>query len=315
MIWHKWWGVKQWAAYLEHMNLPVRASSKRALTELEAMRGELLAPKDLSLLMIDDALFALRLLKEANQRLPRHLARDITTPIGAVLTLGTALYSKLLQDAPEVDESNHGFFKCEARAALSARIAFTFGSYHHDLDPGELALAALLSNAGEIELWAFAPDLPQSVLDELKTGRARRSEQAQLQVCGFVFKDVTLELCERWHLPTLITQLIRGDGNLRAKLARLAGDMARHLVNGTSDPALPFDISEAAHLTGASLATVAHSLPLLNDEEKAVLQVAAEAYREANPGLPSSKNDLAHGGGQGSMQRISGGKPESPRFH
>lgn len=283
MGWHKWWGASQWAAYLEHMDLPVKAASKQALHDLEESRGELLAPKELAHLMLDDPMFALRLLKAANQRLPRRLGRDITTPLGAVLALGTAVYAEQLLEAPAVDPDNTGFADCESCAALAARIAYGFGSHHHDLDSGELALAALLSNAGEIELWAFAPELPQAALDQLKSGRAKRSEQAQVQACGFAFKDLTLLLCERWQLPPLIMQLIRGDESLRARLARLAVDTARHLGNGVGDPALPFDINETARLTGASLAVVANSLPGLADEAKAALLTAAEAYREANP--------------------------------
>lgn len=283
MSWHKWWGASQWAAYLEHMDLPVKAASKRALAELEASRGELLAPKELARLMLEDALFALRLLKEANQRLPRRLARDITTPLGAVLALGTTVYAGQLQHAPEADEDNAGFTACEARAALAARIAYLFGSYHHDLDPGELALAALLSNSGEIELWAFAPELAQAALDELKSGRAQRSEQAQQQACGFAFKELTLLMSEHWQLPRLIVQLIRGDESLRARLARLAVDMARHLDNGAADPALPHDVDLAARLTGASLAVVTASLPRLDEADKAALLAAAEAYQREHP--------------------------------
>jgi hypothetical protein len=289
MAWHKWWGAGQWAAYLEHMNLPVNAATKQALHELEENRGDLLSPKELAGLMLDDPLFALRLLKEANKRIPRRLGRDITTPLGAVLALGRAVYAEQLLDAPEADEGNAGFADCEARATLAARIAYQFGSCHHDLDPGELALAALLSNSAEIELWAFAPELPQAVLEELRSGRAKRSEQAQRQACGFPFKDLTLLLSERWQLPPLIMQLIRGDENLRARLARLAVDTARHLGNGAADPALPYDVNEAAKLTGASLAGVTHGLPLLSEEEKAVLLVAAEAYQAEPPPTAASR--------------------------
>jgi hypothetical protein len=283
MGWHKWWGASQWAAYLEHMDLPVKAASKRALADLESSRGELLSPRELAQLMLEDALFALRLLKEANRRLPRRLGRDITTPLGAVLALGTRVYSEQLQQAPEVDEANAGFAACESRAALAARIASQFGSFHHDLDPGELALAALLSNAGEIELWAFAPELPLAAQEERRSGRAGRSDQAQQQACGFAFKELTLLMGEHWQLPQLIVQLIRGDENLRARLARLAVDTARHLSNGAGDPALPHDVCEAARLTGAGVPGVVAALPLLSEDERADLAVAAEAYRAANP--------------------------------
>lgn len=283
MTWHKWWGANQWAAYLEHMDLPVKSASKRLLAELVASRGDLLSAKELAHLMLDDALFALRLLKEANQRLPRRLGRDITTPLGAVLALGTTAYTEQLQSAPEVSDSNYGFAACESRAALAARIAYVYGAFHSDLDPGELALAALLSNAGEIELWAFAPELAQAAVEELKSGRAERSSQAQLQACGFAFKELTLLLAEHWQLPRLIVQLIRGDENLRAQLARLAVDTARHLSRGAGDSALPHDINEAARLTGASLEKIVQTLPQVSDEDKTHLLAAAQAYQAEHP--------------------------------
>lgn len=279
MTWHRWWGATQWAAYLEHMELPVKAATKTAFDALVSHRGDNLSPKELAQLMLEDALFALRLLKEANRRMPRRLGRDITTPIGTILALGTTAYTDQLLNAPEVADNNRGFAECEARASLSARVAQAFASHHHDLDPGEVALAALLSNSGDIELWAFAPELPMAALDELNSGRARRSEQAQQQSCGFAFKELTLLLSERWQLPPLIVQLIRGDENLRAKLARLAVDTARHLSNSHDDPALPFDVNEVARLTGASLSAVVSALPGLDEQGRATLLAASEAWR------------------------------------
>jgi HD-like signal output (HDOD) protein len=275
MPWQKWWGASQWAAYLEHMELPVKATTQQALKDLEAARGELLSAKELAGLMIEDALFALRLLKESNRRLPRHLKRDITTPLGVVLALGSDQFGRQLAAAPVTAVDNAGFTLCEGRAALAASIAVAWGGLHYDLDTGELALAALLSNAGEIELWSFAPELPQAALDVLKGGHAQRSEEAQHQACGFAFNELTLLLCEHWELPPLILQLIRGDENLRARLARLAVNAARHLGNGADDPALPHDVVLAAKLTGAGTATAAAVLPLLDAEQKAALAEAA----------------------------------------
>jgi len=276
MPWHAWWGANQWAAYLEHMDLPVKGTSKTALAALEA-RGDEVAPREYAALLLDDPLLALRLLKEANARLPRRLARDITTPLGVVLALGTDLFRQQLESAPTVPDDNHGFLASEGQATLAARVAMAWGGLHYDLDPGELALAALLANAGEIELWAFAPELPLKALAELKSGRARRSNEAQLQACGFDFKELTLRLIEDWSLPGLIKQLVRGDETIRAKLARLAVNTARHLGNGPDDPALPHDIGEAVGLTNASVQTVVEAMPGLSQEEKAGLLAQAEA--------------------------------------
>lgn len=271
MVGHAWWGAGQWAAFFEYKEQPIKAASKAALAALEAGAEDTLSAQAYAALLLDDPLLALRLLREANKRLPRRLARDITTPLGVVLALGTQQFKEQIRSAPEVGADNAGFLACEARSSLAARIAVAWGALRHDLDPGELAMAALLANAGEVELWAFVPELPQKALDERRGGRAQRSDQAQRQACGFAFMDLTLLLIENWSLPPLIKQLIRGDDNARARMARLAMNTARHLANGVDDAALPDDMRAAAKLTGANLDVVVGVLPGLGAEDKAAL--------------------------------------------
>lgn len=271
MAGHSWWGAGQWAAFLEHKEQPIKSASKAALIALESGTEESLSAQAYAALLLEDPLLALRLLREANKRLPRRLAKDITTPLGVVLALGTQSFKEQIRSAPEVGDDNDGFMDCEARASRAARVSLAWGALRHDLDPGELAMAALLANAGEIELWAFAPELPQKALDELRSGRASRSEQAQRQACGFAFLDITLLLIENWTLPQLIKHLIRGDEGMRARMARLAVNTARHLGNGVGDAALPDDVREAAKLTGATLDVVVGALPGLSAEEKCQL--------------------------------------------
>lgn len=275
-----WWGAPQWAAYLEYKELPIKAASKAALARLEEEGEENRSGHEYAALLLDDPLLALRLLRDANRRLPRHLARDITTPLGILLALGTSQFKREVREAPEAAEDNQGFIAAELRATLGARIAFAWGSLHYDLDQGELALAALLAETGEIELWAFAPELPQKALDEMRSGRASRSDQAQRQALGFTFRDLSLELIERGGLPPLIKQLIRGDEGLRARLARLAVDTGRHLSYGRNDPALPHDLLAVSRLTHAPLATVAQGLPTLDEAERETLLAAANALVE-----------------------------------
>lgn len=275
-----WWGAPQWAAYLEYKELPIKAASKTALARLEEEGEENRSGHDYAALLLDDPLLALRLLREANRHLPRHLARDITTPLGILLALGTSNFKRQIRAAPEALDGNQGFIAAERRATLGARIAFAWGALHHDLDQGELALAALLAEAGEIELWAFVPDIPQKALDELHAGRASRSEQAQRQTAGFPFRDLSLELIERGDLPPLIKQLIRGDEGLRARLARLAVDTGRHLSYGPDDPALPHDLIAAAKICHAPLAVVARGLPYLTEIERDNLLQLANMHSE-----------------------------------
>ncbi len=271
MAGQSWWGATQWAAYLVYQEQPIKQASKVALREMEAASGDTLTGQAYAALMLNDPMLALRLIKAANQRLPHRMARDITTPLGVVMALGTVAFREQIESAPEITTDNSGFMASEARASLAAHIALAWGTLHYDMDAAELAMAALLSNAGELEMWAIAPDLPQKALEELQSGRATRSEVAQRQACGFAFLDITLLLIETWNLPQLIRQLIRGDEGLRARIARLAVNTARHLSNGIEDPALPDDIREAATLTGGTLSQVVAVLPDISPEERVAL--------------------------------------------
>jgi len=250
MAGHEWWGAPQWAAWLGNKELPIKAASKEALMRLEEGGEENLTGHQYAALLLDDPLLALRLLREANRRLPRRMAHDITTPLGILMALGTEQFKRQIRDAPEAAGGNQGFMASEQRASLGARIAFAWGSLHTTSTRVNWH-SPPCSPSRRNRTLGFRAELPQKALDELHSGRASRSDQAQRQACGFAFRDLSLELIERGGLPPLIKQLIRGDEGLRAQLARLAVDTGRHLSYGPADPALPHDIVAAGKLTHA----------------------------------------------------------------
>lgn len=271
------WGVDQWAAYLSGHELPCMPRSKATLLELESTLGDDLSARDLADIAGADPFLCLRLLREAENHRVQRLGRETTTPLGAVMQLGNDNFHKLLRDCPATDESNAGLAACEARSYLASRLALRWGTARADIQPDEIALAALLSEIGELLLWSFAPELPQQALDALHSGRAARSVQAQMSTCGFRFTDLTLKCAAIWHLPSLLPQLIRGIDSTRANLSRLCIDTARHLASGgIDDPALPSDLVEARQIIpGASLTWLAEQLPGVDEEAAAVLALKA----------------------------------------
>lgn len=273
----KRWGVDQWAAYLSSRDLPCMPRSKTRLLELETEEGERLAARDLADIAAADPFLCLHLLREAESHRAQRLGHETTNPLGADMQLGTDSVHKLLVDSAETNESNHGLAECEARAHLASRLALRWGAARADISPDEIAMAALLSEIGELLLWSFAEELPLAALEALHAGRAPRSLQAQVDTCGFRFKDLTLKCAQIWHLPPLLTQLIRGIDNTRANLSRLCTDTARHLTTGgPDDPALPSDIAEAKHIIpSASLEWLTEQLPGLNDEQVARIALKA----------------------------------------
>ena len=264
--WKSRWGAKQWAAYFEHQALPVMRRSKLLIAALEAAEGETLSPKNLSDIVLQDPLLCLCLLREAERRKSHRLDRETTTALAAILQLGVDEFRKLLEDSPEVDESNTGLLRVETRASLAAQIALVWSTGRGDLNPEEVAVASLLGGTGDLLLWVYAAEIPEKAESELRSGRATRSAQAQIQACGFTFKELTLQCAERWKLPGLVIQLLRGAESARAQMTRTCSNAARHVLDDseTSVVALAADLVDAAQLVpNASVEWLADALVML----------------------------------------------------
>jgi HD-like signal output (HDOD) protein len=279
----KHWGVDQWAAYLSAQELPCMPRSKARLLELEESLGEQLSPHDLASIAASDPFLCLSLLRAAEERRSQRLGHETTTPLAAVMQLGTDEFHQLIASSAETNESNHGLADCEARSSLASRLAMKWGSARADVSPDEVAMASLLAEMGELLLWSVAPELPLAAIEALRSGMSQRSLQAQVDTCGFRFKDLTIKCATNWRLPQLLTQLIRGIDNPRANLSRLCIDTARHLYSGgPDDPALPSDIAEARKIIhGASLEWLTQQLPGLDDEQVTTIVGKAEELRQS----------------------------------
>jgi len=278
------WGEDQWAAYLAAHELPSMRRSKMLLQALEESQGDALSAKELAELAAIDPFLCLRLLREAERRRSRRLGRDTTTTLAAVMQLGVTAFRDLLLDSPETDADNVGLAACEARAVLASQLAVLWVSARSDIAPDEVAMATLLSEAGELLLWSFAPEVPQAALDALASGLATRSAQAQQMACGFKFKDLTLKCATIWELPLLLFHLIQGVDNARANISRLCVDTARHLASGPDNPALASDLAEARRLIPqASLQWLASHLIGLNDDQRAATVLQAEEILKHAP--------------------------------
>ena len=285
--WKSRWGVNQWAAYFENQALPVMPRSKRLLAELEAAEGELLAPRELSGIALQDPLLCLCLLREAERRKSHRLDHETTTALAAIMQLGVDEFRSLLLTSPEISDDNTGLLQVEARARMASQIAQAWATGRSDLNPEEVALAALLGGVGDLLLWAYADEIPRKADALLRAGLAHRSAQAQTQACGFTFKQLTLQCAERWKLPGLVIQLLRGSESERARLTRCCANTARHVLDesATAVQALASDLVEAARLIpNAPLEWLLDALVWLPAERReSVLQCA----RELPGALPS----------------------------
>lgn len=285
--WKSRWGVGQWAAYFENQALPVMRRSKLLMTALETAEGEFLAPKELSDIVLQDPLLCLCLLREAERRKSHRLDHETTTALAAILQLGVDEFRTLLLSSPEIADDNDGLLQVETRARVASQIAQVWATGRSDLNPEEVALAALLGGVGDLLLWVYADEIPRKADALLRSGHAQRSAQAQTQACGFTFKQLTLQCAERWKLPGLVIQLLRGSESMRAQLTRCCSNTARHVLDDseTSTLALASDLVDAAHLIpNANLEWLLEGLVMLPDDRRA--GVLATAYERLGA-LPS----------------------------
>lgn len=269
------WGIDQWVGYLRDKEMPVLPRSQAAMIALRdepPEEHERMSPRELTDFVYSDPYLALKLLRNAEHRRSRRLGQETTTALAAVLQLGYDDMVHLVCDSATADAAQEGANHCVAHAVMSAHIARAWAIYRADVSPDEVTLAALLSDAGELLMWHFAPELPQKAEDELHSGRAQRTLKAQQQALGFTFKQLTLTLVQAWELPSLLGMLIRGTDTPRANIARLAIDTARHILAGAHNAALPADLVNIRNVVqGATYAQLVSSLPIPHEDKQAIL--------------------------------------------
>jgi HD-like signal output (HDOD) protein len=271
------WGISQWVAFLKDQEIPVLPGTRQKLAALREEKQDRIAPKELAAIVLEDPFLALKLLRRVEGHRSQTLSQETTTALGAVLQAGVDDLMRTVNNAVLADESLPGLHGCAMRNIVAARIARDWASMRADISAEEVTLATLLSESGELLLWHFAPELPQNAIDELNSGRALRTLQAQQQATGFSFKQMNLALVEAWALPQLITQLIRGFDTPRANIARIAGDTARHIITHPENPALPADLVNIKQIIhGVSIESLIAPLPISDDYKAQVLLAVAE---------------------------------------
>jgi HD-like signal output (HDOD) protein len=276
--WKKRWGVGSWAAFFETQDLPVMTRSKLMLRAFQESKGEMLAPIELSSIVLLDPLLCLRLLREAERTRSDRLGHETTTALTAIMQLGVDEFRSLLLSSHEIEEANTGLLEVEARATVSAQVAQRWALGRNDLNPEEVAVAALLIDAGELLLWVYEPELPQAAREILLSGKVKRSSQAQMEACGFDFKQLTIRCAELWKLPSLVLQLLHGVDTPRANLTRICSNVARHIVesSSTSNLALASDLVEAHRLMpNVNIEWLVAGMVMLPDDHRTDLIVSA----------------------------------------
>lgn len=274
MLDHPLQDLETWVLYFSGAEMPVLRQTVRRLEEAR-QNIDNVSGRDISQIVLQDPLMAIRVLAYIQPYHGKHLRSDITTIASAVMMLGVEPFfsrferpvtiEAMLKDEPQ---ALLGLLQVIRRVQRASNYAHEWAFARHDINIEELTLATLLHDLSEILLWCFAPRLAMRIRAMQAADPALRSVTAQEQVLGVRLVDLQLALCNAWHLPELL-KLLMDDANAhlpRVQNVTLAVNLARHSANGWTDAALPDDfaaIEQLLHISRETLLSRLHIPPEL----------------------------------------------------
>lgn len=258
--------IETWVALLGKAEMPILRQTARKLEEARQNIDQV-SGRDITAIVLQDPLMAVRVLAYIQPFRGKHLRSDITTIANAVMMLGIEPFFRKFESPTTIEtvlkgepQALLGVLQVIRRVQRASHYAHDWAFERHDMNIEEVALAALLHDLSEILLWCFAPKLAIEIRDRLQADKTARSVTIQKQVLGFPLFDLQLALCKAWHLPELLNTLM-DDANAhlpRVQNVILAVNLARHSINDWGNAALPDDfaaIEKLLHIHRETLLT------------------------------------------------------------
>lgn len=282
--------LEAWVLYFSGAEMPILRQTARRLEEarknLDRVSG-----RDISRIVLQDPLMAVRVLAYIQPYRGKHLRSDITTIASAVMMLGVEPFFSKFENPLTIEAMLHdepqamlGLLQIMRRVQRATHYAHDWAFARHDVNIEEVVLAALLHDLSEVLLWCFAPRLAIQLRDLQKTDRTLRSSLAQEKVLGIRLFDLQHALCDAWHLPELLKSLMN-DANAeqaRVRNVTLAVNLARHSAGGWTDAALPDDFAAIEKLLNISRETLISRLDIPPEALPQPAQGEETSAREKN---------------------------------
>jgi HD-like signal output (HDOD) protein len=248
--------VAGWMVSLQQRDLPVQASSTRAIAELAAnedavdahMLGETLGA---------DPLMVLNVLRLVAQRRSSRSVTDAETMTAALVLLGIPPFFHAFSELATVEDrlgelpaALEGFHGVLGRAHRAAQFALAFAVHRLDHDAAVIHEAALLHDFAEMLLWLHAPALAMDIARRQQANTSLRSADVQRQVLNVTLAELQQALMRAWRLPELLIQISddQASPSPQVRNVQLAIRLARHTARGWDNAALPDDYSDIASL-------------------------------------------------------------------
>lgn len=269
--------LEKWVKRLSEQELPVFKHSVTAIGHVtqndESSTGELAQT------ILQDASLTARILKLANSVTYNPGSKPVNTISRAVFFLGfntvrTLSMSLAVIDALLKSTAQKYVLEVMAQSLHSAVQAQSFAEEKGDDSPEEVFIATLLYNLGEMAFWCVAGKEGDEII-ELMEEKNYTSEQAQQEVLGFIFKQLTVGLTKDWHLGDLLHSALNKPTlqNPRIQNIVLAQELAKNATKGWDD-----------HNTATTLRKIAKHLDLKVED------IETLAHENAHKAIDTARN-------------------------
>lgn len=247
--------VKEWAAYLDTVDLPVLRCTAEAIGRL-AKTADRVTSAELAQVILHDPMLTLRVLRLANQPRSSRFESEITMVEHAVVVVGVIpLFAQLsrlsiIEDLLQTKERALERLRCALSQAFhAAYLARDWAILRMDMQAEEVYVAALLHDFTRMVMGCVAPGDLQKV-QRLRRKEGLSAEEAEIRVFGFPLYELQEALAAAWRLPELTLSLMEPKNveRPRTRLVLIATEVVRHAAQGWYAESLEKDYEALAEL-------------------------------------------------------------------
>ncbi|MDH5444617.1 MAG: HDOD domain-containing protein [Gammaproteobacteria bacterium] len=223
--------IEDWIKQFGDIPIPVMQHTIDKLTKLCAQDVPV---QDLVELIETDPGLTVQLIRTCSTSMHGSLRTEVTSVQQALMIIGIEKLKTLPTTIPTIEKKLSGaakehLLKIFSVAYHAARQSTVWANMRRDMVPDEVTAATLLHFIGAMLMSIHAPEL----LDDIRDMRDREhiaTEEAQYIVLGFTIDELSLEIAQRWNLPSLLLETLRAENarHPRAYTIMLAVQLARH---------------------------------------------------------------------------------------
>jgi HD-like signal output (HDOD) protein len=220
--------IRSWIDRLSEKALPAMALTRTRVPQL--LNSPNSNNADLQRIISRDPGFSLSIFR-AFGVLPHPPKEPISNLAHAIALLGIEPMTRASNQLPVLNdllkgETRAALYACYSRAGHAAWYALNWGQQLRLNNPDEIAISALLSELGEMMLWAYAEREISQIIALEKRGMLRST--AEQTILGFKLNELSAQLADRWMLPPLLVESLNPAGafQVRSLTVMLASALA-----------------------------------------------------------------------------------------